>query len=113
MLIFGYGCRADEVTCVGVPTPGIVLSVVDSVDRRNLNGEASVTVRELTSPFTTLTGPPSEAVRITLRPTRYALKVSASLYMTAYDTAQVAQRKVAGCEVIVSQTRVVALVRAP
>ena len=113
LLFFGYGCRAEELTCVGVPTPGIVLSVVDSVNRRSLDGEATVTVRELDSPFTTSTGPPSEAVRITLRPAQYELKVTAPLYVTAYDTAEVVQQKVDGCEVIVPHTTVVALLRAP
>ena len=113
LLVGLYGCTPEDLVCGGVGTPGIVLTVVDATNRRDLNGEAIVTVRELDPPFLSMTGPPSDAIRITVRPLRYELTVSAPLYVTAYDTATVVQQKARGCEVLVPQIIVVALVRAP
>ena len=106
-------CQAEDITCGGVGTPGIVLNVVDATDGRALTSTSTVAVRQLDAPFTTMTGRPDDALRISVNAGRYELSVSVPSYRGRTDTITVANRQSNGCEVIDQQVTTIALVRLP
>lgn len=91
------GCSEPSEVCAGIGTPGFALTVVDAVDRRNLNAEASVTVTDLSNPGHPLTASPSDAGSLAQSAGTYALKVSAPSYLTALDTVRITTTFVGNC----------------
>jgi hypothetical protein len=114
MLLLLASCAPERVLCTGVPTPGVVLTVVDGSDGRDISRIARVTIRLLSSDFRETTGTPTEATQLTVVAGTYSMVVRASGYADVADTLVVRTAKQGYCdEAIVQIKREVRLSRAP
>lgn len=85
VLLMGLSsCKADEIVCAGVTTPGIRLQVRDAVTSADLSAMAVVSVRRTIGVADSLVGSPSFAVKLADDvPNTYQIRVSAPGYVTA------------------------------
>lgn len=107
------GCAPGDITCGSLPTPGVVMTIIDAADRRVLNATAQVAVRQIDGQQLTETGNPIDALQITARPGRFEVTVSVPQYTAVTDTFTVRYVKSGRCEVTSQETETVALFRAP
>lgn len=113
IMVSATACSPEYVGCTGVPTPGVLLAIVDAADGRDLSRTARVTIRLLSDDFREVTGTPKEAAQLTVLAGRYSMIVRAAGYRDAVDTLVVTSSKQGACdEAIVQKQKEVRLLRA-
>jgi hypothetical protein len=64
LLLALSSCVSDDLTCVGIPKPGIVLTVLDAATNADLGQLAMVTVTTLAPGGQALTGPVEQVAKL-------------------------------------------------
>lgn len=107
------GCKAEEIVCAGVSTPGIQLQVRDAVTSADLAAVSTVVVRRTVGSSDSLVGKPVDAVKIAADvPNTYVLRVSAPGYATVMRSV-VVPRSPDRCGSVVTQNVQIDLLREP
>ena len=103
IVVWLTGCSPEYVGCTGVPTPGVVLTIVDAADGRDLSGSARVTIRLLKGDFREVTGTPAEAAQLTIVAGTFSMIVRAAGYRDVVDTLVVTTSKQGYCDEAIVQ----------